>query len=124
MTDRDKKLGDEMIRNWSEIETGELQFDRKQRTAQALLGLKKEDVVRFWNELSGDSERRVIISEIVPLIGDAASDASPSKTYGLFRNDEVEFTEQFETENLTDSSEYPGESRKGGMARIGIDDID
>ena len=51
-TERDKQLGTEVTRNWGEVISGRLKFDRMQSEAKALLDLEKEDLLQFWDELS------------------------------------------------------------------------
>lgn len=80
-TEPDKQLAGEVTRNWAEISSGRLQFDRVQTEAAALLALTKDDVIDFWDRLYVNDGRRVLITEIVPRIG-AASSATPHKSYG------------------------------------------
>ncbi len=83
-TDPDKKLATEATRNWGEISSGRFQFDRRQKEAQAVLDISKEDILDYWDTYvlgqgSGDG-RRLLISEIVPKTG-AASSKAPEKSY-------------------------------------------
>jgi insulysin len=80
-TEPDKQLAGEVTRNWAEISSGRLQFDRVQKEAAALLALTKDDVIDFWDRLYVNDGRRVLITEIVPRIG-AASSATPQKSSG------------------------------------------
>ncbi len=81
-TEPDKKLSSEAIRNWNEIATGRFQFDRRQKEAEALLKLEKQDILSYWDEfILGDGNgHRVLISEVIPKSGSASSKA-PLKTY-------------------------------------------
>lgn len=82
-TDPDKELSVEATRNWSEISTGRLQFNRLQREAAALLDIKKEDLLDFWRRIYADNGRRVFITEIIPRQGSASSQApATSSGYG------------------------------------------
>mmetsp|Transcript_24900 Transcript_24900/g.45085 ORF Transcript_24900/g.45085 Transcript_24900/m.45085 type:complete len:1154 (+) Transcript_24900:107-3568(+) len=82
-TEPDKTLASEVTRNWGEIASGRLEFDRIQREAGALLDVNKNDILQFWdNYYLGQSEsgRRLIISEAVPKSGVAASKAPVAST--------------------------------------------
>lgn len=81
-TEPDKQLATEATRNWNEIATGRLQFDRRQKEAEAVLTVRKEDVLSYWDTFivgNGDG-RRMLISEVVPKSG-AASAKVPAKSY-------------------------------------------
>ena len=65
----DKDLATETTRNWAEISSGRLQFDRPQREVAALLDLTKEDLLEFWDNFFVKDGRRVLITEIVPQVG-------------------------------------------------------
>lgn len=99
-TQPDKDLAIEVTRNWAEIASGRLQFDRLQREAAALLDIEKEDLVDFWRRIYSANGRRVLITEMVPRQGAASSQAPPTST-GEGAND-------FRDESFT----------------LGIDDID
>lgn len=79
-TEPDKELSTEVTRNWLEISSGRLEFDRLQREAAALLEVDKNDVLMFWEKLWGDG-RRALITEMIPLVGPAASPL-PATTTG------------------------------------------
>lgn len=81
-TDPDKKLASEATRNWNEIATGRLQFDRRQKEAQTLLKITKKDVLEYWDEivLGIKGGRRMLVSEVIPNSGDASS-RTPAKSY-------------------------------------------
>jgi insulysin len=79
-TEPDKYLTDEVTRNWAEIASGRLQFDRAQQEAAALLDVTKEDLLNFWDELYVKDGRRLLITEMVPRIGVASSAAPPLST--------------------------------------------
>lgn len=85
-TDPDKDLAVEATRNWSEISSGRLEFDRLQREAAALLDIEKEDLLNFWRHIYVDSGRRVLITEIIPRQGVASSQA-PLTSSGYGRSD-------------------------------------
>lgn len=78
-TEPEKELAGEVTRNWSEIASGRMQFDRQQREAAACLEIEKSDVLEFWQRLFGKSTRRALITEMVPRQGIASSDI-PLKT--------------------------------------------
>lgn len=79
-TQPDKDLATEVTRNWSEIVSGRLEFDRIQREAAALLEVEKEDLLDFWRKLYSGSGRRVLITEMVPRQGPASSELPPTST--------------------------------------------
>lgn len=82
-TEPDKDLAIEVQRNWAEIATGRLQFDRRQREAAALLDIEKEDLLDFWKRIYSGSGRRVLITEMIPRQGAASSKPPPLLTgYG------------------------------------------
>ncbi len=78
-TEPDKELSTEVTRNWLEISSGRLEFDRLQREAAALLEIDKNDLIKFWDKLWGDG-RRVLITEMIPLVGPASSTPPPTST--------------------------------------------
>jgi len=79
-TDPDKDLITEVTRNWSEIASGRLQFDRLQKEAAALLNVGKQDLLDFWKMIYSANGRRVLISEIIPRQGAASSMPPPTST--------------------------------------------
>lgn len=79
-TEPDKTLSVEVTRNWAEISSGRLQFDRLQKEAGALLDVSKADLEEFWNKLYYSGERRMLITEIVPNAGPASSRRPPKST--------------------------------------------
>jgi insulysin len=79
-TEPDKQLASEATRNWGEIGSGRLQFDRVQREVAALLDLTKDDMLDFWDELYINDGRRVLITEMVPRVGPASTAAPPTTT--------------------------------------------
>lgn len=79
-TEPDKTLAVEVTRNWAEISSGRLQFDRLQNEARALLDVRKADLVDFWNRIYNSDERRMLMSEIVPNAGPASSKRPPKST--------------------------------------------
>ncbi len=81
-TEPDKQLATEVSRNWNEIATGRLQFDRRQSECRTLLDVKKEDIIKYWDDIIlGTSDgRRMLITEVIPRTG-AASSKAPPKTF-------------------------------------------
>lgn len=77
-TEPDKDLIAEVTRNWSEIASGRFQFDRIQREAAALLDVNKESLLQFWKTIYAGDGRRVLVSEVIPRRGAAASDLPPT----------------------------------------------
>jgi len=106
-TEPDKKLAVEATRNWAEIASGRLEFDRIQKEAASLLDITKADIIEFWDEIySGASQgRRIMISEVVPRSGPASS-KSPATTTGY-------------AEGRKNGAKSPG-----GSLRLGVDDIE
>lgn len=45
----DRRLSSEAERNWAEITTGQLNFDRKRDEAQALRAIREGDLLRFFD---------------------------------------------------------------------------
>jgi insulysin len=80
-TEPDKDLVVEVTRNWGEISSGRLQFDRPQLEASALLDLTRDDLLEFWKGLYSGNGRRVLICEVIPRGGPASSTLPPS-TFG------------------------------------------
>jgi insulysin len=83
-TEPDKTLAVEVTRNWAEIASGRLQFDRLQSEAGALLDIRKADLEEFWSTLFYSDESRVLVSEIIPKSGPASSKAPP-KSFGYVK---------------------------------------
>jgi len=79
-TEPDKQLATETTRNWAEIASGRLQFDRAQREVAALLDLTKEDLLVFWDRHYVNDGRRVLITEIIPQVGATSSPVPPTST--------------------------------------------
>jgi insulysin len=77
-TEPDKDLISEVTRNWGEVSSGRLQFDRPQLEASALLELSRDDLLDFWDALYAGNGRRVLISEMIPRVGPARSTLPPS----------------------------------------------
>ena len=73
-TEPDKDLIAEVTRNWSELSSGRLQFDRIQREAAALLDVDKADILDFWKRIYAGDGRRVMICEMIPQQGPASSE--------------------------------------------------
>uniref|UniRef100_A0A7S4JKR1 Insulin-degrading enzyme n=2 Tax=Odontella aurita TaxID=265563 RepID=A0A7S4JKR1_9STRA len=106
-TEPDKKLVVEVTRNWAEISSGRLQFDRTQKEAAALLDISKEDILEFWDLIYGGSPngRRILVSEVVPRSGPASS-KSPATSTGY-------------AEGNKKAAKTPG-----GSLRLGVNDIE
>jgi len=79
-TEPDKQLATETTRNWAEISSGRLQFDRPQREVAALLDLTKEDILEFWDRFYVKDGRRVLITEMVPQVGPTSAPKPPTST--------------------------------------------
>lgn len=86
-TEPDKELSVEVTRNWSEISSGRLEFDRLQKEAGALLTVSKDDLIEFWRQLYSGNGRRMLIAEVIPRSGDASSSLPPTST-GYARGDQ------------------------------------
>jgi len=111
-TEPDKQLIDEVTRNWGEIASGRLQFDRIQQEAAALLELEKDDLIRFWKKIYSANGRRALMTEVIPRKGVASSQTPPASTgyersnlqngglligvndIGAFRKDRESWTEE------------------------------
>ena len=72
-TEPDKTLAAETTRNWAEISSGRLQFNRAQLDAAAALDLTKEDLLDFWDSFYVNDGRRLLITEMVPQVGPTSS---------------------------------------------------
>merc|ERR1712086_110444 len=79
-TEPDKQLATETTRNWAEISSGRLEFDRAQREVAALLDLSKEDLLEFWDNIYVNDGRRVLITEMIPQVGPTSSPKPPTST--------------------------------------------
>ncbi|CAB9502983.1 degrading enzyme-like 1, peroxisomal [Seminavis robusta] len=77
----DKTLASEVMRNWAEIASDRLEFDRVQREALALLEVNKSDLLEFWDRIYVGRDSRVLITQIVPRSGPASS-PEPPKSFG------------------------------------------
>lgn len=88
-TEPDKDLAIEVTRNWSEIASGRLQYDRIQKEAAALLSIEKEDLLNFWKRIYSGSGRRVLVTEMIPLLGVAASKLPPISATGALSSNGV-----------------------------------
>lgn len=78
-TQPDKKLAIETTKNWNEIATGRLQFDRREQEARALLNLKKDDILDYWDTyiLGQNGGRGLLVSEVIPKQGPSSSKVPP-----------------------------------------------
>ena len=82
-TEPEKDLSQEVTRNWAEIASGRLQFDRFKREAAALLSVEKDDVIDLWRKMYVANGRRVVITQVIPAQGPASSTIPPESTgYG------------------------------------------
>lgn len=45
----DRRLSSEAERNWAEISTGQLRFDRRREEARALENIREGDLLRFFD---------------------------------------------------------------------------
>ncbi|KAG7356829.1 insulin-degrading protein [Nitzschia inconspicua] len=79
-TEPDKQLATEVTRNWAEIASGRLEFDRTQNEVAALLSIEKEDLVEFWDRFYMRDGRRILVTEMIPQTGVASSPAPPKST--------------------------------------------
>ena len=79
-TEPDKTLAAETTRNWAEISSGRLQFNRAQLDAAAALDLTKEDLLEFWDSFYVNDGRRLLITEMVPQVGPTSSPKPPTST--------------------------------------------
>merc|ERR1711862_792221 len=93
-TEPDKRLATECTRNWGQIATERYQFQRIQLEAAALLDLKKDDLLKFWDtyvsrdpNYNNDNGVRMLISEIVPSNGPASSNTPLRNTDGMVKDD-------------------------------------
>jgi insulysin len=78
-TEPDKTLATEVTRNWAEIASGRLEFDRAQREVAALLDIEKSDLIDFWDNFYVKNSRRLLVTEMIPQVG-VASTMAPPKT--------------------------------------------
>ena len=78
-TEPDKRLSIEVTRNWSEISSGRLQFNRLQHEAAAALNLRKADVLQFFDDIFCN-DRRMLITEVIPRVGPSSSKVPPTTT--------------------------------------------
>lgn len=80
-------------RNWYEITSGRLEFDRVQQEARALLDVEKDDLIDLWREIYANSGRRVLITQVIPASGPASSSKPPKSTgYGSSKLSDLETT--------------------------------
>ena len=76
----DKTLASEVMRNWAEIASDRLEFDRVQREVLAALEVDKADLVDFWDRIYVSRDSRVLITQNIPKSGPASSPAPPRST--------------------------------------------
>jgi insulysin len=79
-TEPDKQLATEVTRNWAEIASGRLEFDRIQQEVAALLSVEKKDLIDFWDRFYVQDGRRILVTEMIPQTGVASSKAPPKST--------------------------------------------
>ena len=87
-TETDKQLATEVTRNWGEIGSGRLQFDRVQREVAALLDITKDDLLEFWDKLYVNDCRRILVTEMIPQVGVTSTSKPPTST-GYKGNDQT-----------------------------------
>jgi len=88
-TEPDKKLSIEASRNWNEIFTDRFQFNRLQLEAIQLLDLSKDDLSMFWSQIYEANDRRILISEVIPQVGPASSEAPGKQLRNVEKNGET-----------------------------------
>jgi len=120
-TEPDKVLATEASRNWNEIASGRLQFDRLQVESSVALELKKDDVLKFWdenylgisydsdekkedNDMKTGSQRHILICENSPESGPASS-PPPGRS-------------------IRNSNNSKKQDRKSAELILGVDDIE
>lgn len=54
----DRRLSSEAERNWAEITTGQLNFDRRRDEAQALRAIREGDLLRFFDRCTRGGRKR------------------------------------------------------------------
>jgi len=79
-TEPDKQLATETTRNWAEISSGRLEFDRSQREVAALLDLSRDDLLGFWDKIYAGDGKRVLVTEMIPQVGPTSSKKPPAST--------------------------------------------
>ncbi|CAM9437472.1 unnamed protein product [Ectocarpus fasciculatus] len=62
----DHRLSSEVYRNWGEITTGQLNFDRRRGEVEALKKVQVQDLLRFFDRhfQEGGEDRRLLTSEV------------------------------------------------------------
>ncbi|CAM9761157.1 unnamed protein product [Pylaiella littoralis] len=62
----DRRLSAEAERNWAEISTGQLRFDRRKEEAEALRKIREKDLLLFFDRhfREGGEDRRLLTSEV------------------------------------------------------------
>lgn len=60
----DNKLGEEVSRNWNEIESGEYNFDRLHKEVEAVSTISKSQLLEFYRTHYGENERKLSVQII------------------------------------------------------------
>jgi insulysin len=107
-TEPDKQLATETTRNWAEISSGRLQFDRPQREVAALLDLTKEDLLEFWDNFYAKDGRRILITEMVPQVGPTSA-AKPLTSMGYAPSSSTDSKSSPQILGIDDISVYRSE---------------
>ncbi|CAM9610322.1 unnamed protein product [Scytosiphon promiscuus] len=93
----DRHLSSEAFRNWSEITTGQLNFNRRRQGVEALQNIDRQDLLQFFDRhiAEGGNDRRVLTSEVYA--NKFASDMDlPSTTEAMLISDAKKWKEQQE----------------------------
>lgn len=61
---KDKSLNQETKRNWSELVSGQLKFNRKCREAEIVSTVRKEELVQFYRDHYGANDRKLSVQLI------------------------------------------------------------
>ncbi|GMH83013.1 hypothetical protein TrST_g610 [Triparma strigata] len=88
-SESDKRLGQEFMRNWAEIVSQKLTFDRRENEVKILPSIKKDEVVNVWKEMVESGEGRVWAS-IVPSNGkikESVNDVIEGSVFGKMEID-------------------------------------
>lgn len=88
-SESDKRLGQEFMRNWAEIVSQKLTFDRRENEVKILPTIKKDEVVNIWKEMVESGEGRVWAS-IVPSNGkikESVNDVIEGSVFGKMEID-------------------------------------
>ncbi|CAM9610251.1 unnamed protein product [Scytosiphon promiscuus] len=94
----DHRLSSEAYRNWDEIATGQLNFDRRRQEVEALQKIDGDDLLQFFDRhmAEGGDARRVLTSEV----------------YARKYADEMQLRSVAETFTITDAKKWRDEQEK------------